>query len=244
MSISSTYSKDLEALIFDMDDTMVLTMKTHFKAWTNLCLKHKPKNINLDYNAGISAQNLANVENAYTGCTSEEFINILFGDISEEKISLLAQEREDLFIQQANNLTTIKGLTEFLEKLGNIKKGIASSTSRAGIEHVLDKTRIKKFFKQENIIDPSKVLRGKPHPDSYLAAAKALDVAPDNCLVFEDSRGGIKAAQSAGMKVIGVATSIPKPELINLGVSMAINDYTEIKNFEELQELFNTLVDF
>lgn len=235
------YTKDIQAIIFDMDDTMVPTMKTHFQAWTALCLKHKPKNIGLDYKAGISAGNLATVENAYNGCTSEEFVNILFGNIPKEKVQALAQEREDLFIKQADNLTEISGLTKFLEKLDAIKKGIASSTSRLGIEHVLNKLEIAKFFRPENIIDPSKVSRGKPYPDPYLAAAKALDVAPENCLVFEDSRGGIKSAQSAGMKVIGVATSISRLDLIKLGVSRAIKDYTEIKSLDELNELFSIL---
>lgn len=232
------YAKSIQAIIFDMDDTMVPTMKTHFKAWTDLCLKHSPKNIGLDYKVGISAENLATVENAYNGCTSEEFVNILFGNMPKEKVQALANEREDLFIKQADDLTEIKGLTQFLEALSDIKRGIASSTSRPGIEHVLNKLNIAKFFKPENIIDPSKVSRGKPYPDPYLMAAKALDVSPENCLVFEDSRGGIKSAQSAGMRIIGVATSISKPDLMKLGVSRAIKDYTEIKSLDELNELF------
>lgn len=236
------HSKGLQAIIFDMDDTMVPTMKTHFKAWTALCLKHKPKNIDLNYKTGISPQNLINVENAYTGCTSEEFVEILFGQIPEKKVKKLAKEREDLFISQAGELNEIKGLTNFLEACGEIKKGIASSTSRPGIEHVLNKLAITKFFKSEHIIDPSKVSKGKPNPDPYLAAAKALNVSPLDCLVFEDSRGGIKSAQSAGMKVIGISTSIPKEELLKLGVVRAIKDYTEIKKIDELQNLFNVFV--
>lgn len=235
----NSYSKGLQAIIFDMDDTMVPTMKTHFKAWADLCLKHKPKNITLDYNAGVSAQNVEKVESAYNGCTSEEFVEILFGTLPSNTVKSYTKERDEIFIKQADNLQEIKGLTDFLESCGEIKRGIASSTSYAGINHVLEKLGIGRFFKSEHIIDPSKVKKGKPSPDPYIAAAKALDVSPNNCLVFEDSKGGIKSAQSAGMKVIGVATSIPKAELLKLGVIRAINDYTEIKNLEELQNLFN-----
>lgn len=236
------HSKGLQAIIFDMDDTMVPTMKPHFNAWADLCLKHKPKNINLDYNAGASAQNLERIKNAYNGCTSEEFVGVLFGPLSTKIIKSYAKEREDLFIKQADSLQEINGLTKFLESCGEIKKGIASSTSYAGISHVLEKLGIGRFFKSEHIIDSSKVKKGKPNPDPYIAAAKTLNVLPNNCLVFEDSKGGIKSAQSAGMKVIGVATSIPKEELLKLGVTRAINDYTEIKNLEELQNLFNVCV--
>lgn len=238
----SRYQKGLQALFFDMDDTMTKTMGTHFRAWTDLCLNHRPKNISLDYSAGISPHNIATVEGAYTGCTSEEFISILFGKLPQREVQALSEERDDLFIKQANNLEEIRGLTVFLEMLGTIKRGIASSTSRKGIEHVLEKLNIGRFFKPEHIIDPSKVSRGKPNPDPYLAAAKALDVSPENCLVFEDSRGGIQAAQSANMRIVGIATSISKPELMQLGVSRAINDYTEIKSLDELRELFNVLV--
>lgn len=45
---------------------------------------------------------------------------------------------------------------------------------------------------------------GKPAPDLFLAAARALDVAPDECLVVEDSPAGVVAARAAGMKVVGV----------------------------------------
>lgn len=232
----------LKALIFDMDDTMVKTMEQHFEAWVDLCLKHKPQNIQLNYSAGHSAQNLDAVKTAYSGCTAEEFVRILFGEMPNDKVNALAREREDLFIKQATDIQEIKGLTRFLETCNDLKRGIASSTSSVGIEHVLDKLNIKRFFKSEHIIDPSKTLRGKPSPDPYLAAAKALEVEPGNCLVCEDSRGGIQAAKSANMKVIGVATSISKPDLIQLGVSRAINDYTEIQNISELEELFRVMV--
>lgn len=44
------------------------------------------------------------------------------------------------------------------------------------------------------------------------------------------------------MNVIGVATSIPKIDLMKLGVSRAINDYTEIKSIDELNDLFSILI--
>lgn len=234
--------RGLQAVFFDMDDTMVKTMEQHFDAWVDLCLKHKPTNVQLNYSAGHSPQNFDNVKNAYTGCTETEFIKILFGDLPQNRVQELAKERVNLFIRRAGDLQEIKGLTNFLVKLGDLKRGIASSTPRTGIEYVLDKIKIGRFFKPEHIIDPSKTLRGKPSPDPYLAAAKALEVEPENCLVFEDSRGGIQAAKSANMKVVGVATSIAKPDLMKLGVSRAIDDYTEIQSLDELTELFNALV--
>ena len=50
--------------------------------------------------------------------------------------------------------------------------------------------------------------RPKPFPDVYLNAAKLLHVAPENCVVFEDSLTGVTAARAAGMRVVGVLTTL------------------------------------
>lgn len=54
---------------------------------------------------------------------------------------------------------------------------------------------------------------GKPDPEGYLTAAARLGVAPEECLVFEDTRPGIDAGLNAGMKVVGLLTTVPGVEL-------------------------------
>jgi beta-phosphoglucomutase-like phosphatase (HAD superfamily) len=49
------------------------------------------------------------------------------------------------------------------------------------------------------------VPRGKPDPAIFLAAAKALDIPPGECLVVEDAQAGIKAARAGGMAALGIA---------------------------------------
>jgi beta-phosphoglucomutase-like phosphatase (HAD superfamily) len=51
------------------------------------------------------------------------------------------------------------------------------------------------------------VARGKPHPDIFLFAAGKLGVNPDECLVIEDSAGGIRAAVAAGMTAVGLCAA-------------------------------------
>jgi mannitol-1-/sugar-/sorbitol-6-phosphatase len=55
--------------------------------------------------------------------------------------------------------------------------------------------------------------RGKPHPDPYLAAAAALGVAPEECLVVEDAPAGVAAGRAAGATVWAVETTHSAPEL-------------------------------
>jgi sugar-phosphatase len=55
--------------------------------------------------------------------------------------------------------------------------------------------------------------RGKPHPDPYLAAAAALGVEPEACLVIEDAPAGVQAGRAAGMTVWAVLTTHRAEEL-------------------------------
>lgn len=61
------------------------------------------------------------------------------------------------------------------------------------------------------IVDAEATVRGKPHPDPYLAAATALGVEPGSCLVVEDSPSGVAAGLAAGMTVWSVngAAAVP-----------------------------------
>lgn len=63
------------------------------------------------------------------------------------------------------------------------------------------------------MITADDVVHGKPHPEPYLKAAKLLDFEPKECLVIEDAPAGIRSAQAAGMKVIGLASTYPESAL-------------------------------
>ena len=63
------------------------------------------------------------------------------------------------------------------------------------------------------IISVDEIRNGKPDPEGFLCAAEKLSVAPKDCLVFEDTRPGIDAGLSAGMKVVGLLTTFSAQEL-------------------------------
>ncbi|MGC6414068.1 MAG: HAD family hydrolase, partial [Bacteroidia bacterium] len=54
------------------------------------------------------------------------------------------------------------------------------------------------------IVDANQVVNGKPHPETFNKAADMLNMAPHECIVFEDSVSGIQAAKTAEMYSIGV----------------------------------------
>lgn len=63
------------------------------------------------------------------------------------------------------------------------------------------------------MITAEDVVNGKPAPDGYLAAARALGVAAEDCLIFEDAPAGTRAARASGGQVIAVATTLDEQEL-------------------------------
>jgi beta-phosphoglucomutase-like phosphatase (HAD superfamily) len=89
---------------------------------------------------------------------------------------------------------------------------IASGALRPEIELILEQAGIRKSFR--HITSAEDVTNGKPDPQPFLHALAGLNqmssgpsTTPDSCLVIEDSLPGIRAAKSAGMKVLAVANT-------------------------------------
>ena len=99
-----------------------------------------------------------------------------------------------------SNLQTTKGIKTVLSQL-SVPFCLATSSSPQRTEKALSLVGLTPFFK-ETVFTASEVKNGKPAPDLFLHAAKKMKVAPENCLVIEDSMAGVTAALSAGMQVI------------------------------------------
>ncbi len=113
------------------------------------------------------------------------------------------------------NLIIFPGVRELVrEAASRHRLAIASGALRSEIEYVLECAGIRKEF--EHITSAEDVRHGKPNPEPFLHALDSLNraaktaqdrLAPDECLVIEDSIPGIRAAQAAGMKVLAVANT-------------------------------------
>jgi HAD superfamily hydrolase (TIGR01509 family) len=90
---------------------------------------------------------------------------------------------------------------------------VASGGYREIVIATLRALELDGFF--DVVVGAEDVLRGKPHPDPFLEAARRLGVEPGNCLVFEDSPLGMEAAQRAGM----LAVLVPSPRQVNPAVA-------------------------
>ena len=87
---------------------------------------------------------------------------------------------------------------------------IVTGSVKQKVVSMLPKKILSKF---DVVVSADMIKKGKPHPDSYLTAAKQLKVNPEECVVIENAPYGIKAAKSAKMFCIAVTTSLPKQYL-------------------------------
>jgi len=183
------------AFIFDMDGTLVDNMHVHTDAWSKLL---EENGVEMDTHKFLVAT---------AGRTNREIIPEVFGAISEERITELAERKESLYREAfLPKRKPIAGLVDFLteaKELG-IKMAVATAASNPNMEFILDGLDLRRFF--QAVTTASDVKKGKPDPAMFLVSAAKLGVEPENCIVFEDALGGFEAAHRANMKSIGIAT--------------------------------------
>jgi beta-phosphoglucomutase-like phosphatase (HAD superfamily) len=106
--------------------------------------------------------------------------------------------------------------------------GIATMGDQQNIDFIFKALKLETYF--HSTTGGHQVTKGKPHPEIFLTASQKLEVAPEDCLVFEDTRSGVIAACAAGMQVIGLTTMFDQKTLLELGCAQAVDDYNEIDN--------------
>ena len=100
------------------------------------------------------------------------------------------------------SLKPMPGVADFIGRLDGTQRCVASSSQPERIRVSLGLTGLDGLF-GENIFSSSQVARGKPAPDLFLFAATKMGVAPERCLVIEDSIYGVQGARAAGMTAYG-----------------------------------------
>jgi len=107
--------------------------------------------------------------------------------------------------------------------------GIATMGDQHNIDFIFEALDLETYF--HSTTGGHQVTNGKPHPEIFLTAAKKLGVAPEDCLVFEDTRSGVTAARAAGMQVIGLTTMFDQKTLVELGCIQAVEDFNALELF-------------
>ncbi|MDB9540978.1 HAD family hydrolase [Anabaenopsis arnoldii] len=148
-----------------------------------------------------------------------------FDSVTTQRIAI-GDERE-----LREGLPMKPGVLDLLQRLNDLGMmiGLATGTGRTRAIRRLTNAGIKQYF--TIIVTSEDVAEGKPAPDIFLEASHRMNIAPAECIVFEDSCVGVEAAFEAGMCAIMVPDiEEPSPEISNLA-------YGVFKSLEEVGEL-------
>ncbi len=209
-----------------MDGTLVDNMRFHTEAWGKMLAEN-----------GV-AMNAHDFLVKTAGKTNREILPTVFGELSDEKIAELGHRKESLYQELfLPARKTVDGVIEFLEasqKFG-IKMAVSTAAPLMNVEFILDGLDLRQYFAA--VVTAADVKEGKPNPEIFLKSAEELNVAPPNCLVFEDAIGGFEAAHRAGMKSIGITTVNSREDILQCAsVVEAHQDFTGLKPVELIEK--------
>lgn len=209
-------SMNVKAVIFDLDGTLIDNNTYHLQSWIQY-LKNQNREISEEeYRARVN------------GRTNKDVIEYIYGrPMEEEEAMVYALEKEAIYRDlYQSHIVPVEGLLSLLQEFRalGIPMAIATSGIQVNIDFMFAHIPIREYF--DVIVNSSHIRKGKPDPEIYLKTAGLLDVAPENCLVFEDAVVGVQSARAAGMKVIGVLTTHSAEELSC--ADALIKDYREL----------------
>jgi sugar-phosphatase len=199
--------RPFSAFLFDMDGTILTSIKAAERVWGQWAARH--------------------------GLDLDAFLPTIHGKRTEETIRALALPGVDptleaAFITRAEiedvaGVEAIRGVAAFLASLPAGRWAIVTSAPR-----LLAEARIAAagLPVPEVLVAAEDVERGKPAPDPFLLGARKLGVAPADCLVFEDTLAGLRSAAAAGMASIVVTTTHSHP--LDTDVT-AVLDYEQLR---------------
>jgi HAD superfamily hydrolase (TIGR01509 family) len=188
----------MKALLFDLDGTLIDSMPHHHSAWVEWYARR-----GLPMNPG---QFFA----ATAGRSNAEILLDLFPQLSVAEHIAMADDKESIYRGlAARSLTLIAGAQAFVEqaRAAHLKLAVCTASTLPNMALAFERYSIDRWV--DTITSPADGLRGKPHPDIFLEAARRLGVAPEHCVVFEDAPLGIEGARRAGMKAVALTTTLP-----------------------------------
>ena len=199
--------QDYTAILFDCDGTLADTMPAHYRAWLHVTKHH-----------GI----LFDEDRFYAlgGRPTRDILATLANEASIEiDLDNASEMKESAFLEQMEYVKAIDPVIAALRRAhGHVPVAVVTGGYRDVCEKILLQIGIREFF--DCIVASEDTNRHKPHPDPFLEAARRLGVAPEGCLVWEDSDLGIEAARQAGMSWIDVR-SFHQPQRLTEGNSQA-----------------------
>jgi len=184
----------VKAVIFDWDGTLADTRKAVVQSFQKVLT---------EAGCRVSDEFIARRMGIGTKKTIIEAFRECHMRLDVSTLEKLADEKVRVQAGLADIVSLFEGVTELLEAMqGKTKIALATMSGRKVVDKLLPAKRIAKYF--DVVVSADEVANPKPDPEVFLVAAKKLGVAPEDCVVVEDSVFGVRAAKAANMKCIAV----------------------------------------
>ena len=183
----------LQAVLFDMDGLMFNSEEIYYASSEEIARRR-------------GKVYTKEIDRMIMGTSTEFSMNTIIRELGlTDTWQALGEETQVVFRSLLPTmLKPMPGLMDLLDFLDehNIPHAIATSTNRELMEYTLSIHNLEPRFAKT--VTGSDITHSKPHPEIYLKAAAALGVAPENCMVLEDSSNGCRAGKNAGAYVVAV----------------------------------------
>lgn len=184
--------KNFQAALFDLDGVVFNTEPQYTVFWGAQCREFHPEHPGL--------------EQEIKGMTLVQIYDAWFSGELADKQALITERLNDYEGQMSYDY--VAGFEAYIHSLRSqgVKTAVVTSSNQPKMEAVYrSHPEFKGLF--DAILTAEDFERSKPDPDCYLKAAERFGIAPEHCVVFEDSFNGLKSGRAAGMYVVGLATT-------------------------------------
>ena len=218
---------EVQALIFDMDGTMIDSMPYHASSWVDFAKKH-----------GIDIE-LDDLMRRTTGRTGAECMRELFQrEVSQAEALALVRENEVMYREAFDPFfAEVAGFKAFAQQAlaRGLKWGVGTAGDQSNIAFAFNHLKLPNA--PHAVVGGDEGLPGKPDPAIFLEAAKRMGTRAEACIVFEDAPFGIEAARRAGMRAVAVCSTHTPEQLAGPHVIATVRDFHELMNSNFLENL-------
>ena len=180
------------AVLFDFDGTLVDTMPIHSAAYRSVFAEMELELTHDDFFSNIGGSGPETIPRFLRGRAAPWST----AEIHRRKKQRLLELLDDIELQPLPTANLLPLL------YGRVPMAVATSGARVGVDKMLDRLGWRRYF--DAVVTAEDVTHSKPAPDLFITAAARLGLAPQACLVFEDTDDGAAAGAAAGCRVVDI----------------------------------------
>jgi beta-phosphoglucomutase family hydrolase len=222
--------------LFDLDGVLTQTAKVHSRAWKEMFddfLRDWYEQRGEPFREFDSKDYDAYVDGKPRLDGVRSFLESRGIELAPEKVTELGSRKNELVLEliRTDGVEAYEGSVRFLERAREqgLRRAVVSSSTNC--KDVLVAAGIEDFFevRVDGVVAEQEGLDGKPAPETFLFAARALDAEPAECAVFEDAQAGVQAGRAGNFGwVIGVNRTGQRQALESMGADIVVDDLAEL----------------